>query len=79
MHELQVLDDDAGLDDVALAVDQQRELAQRPAIYASPLAFECRPQAPAGQLRAIEVPKWSPLTCHSRRALDCFVASLSAL
>jgi hypothetical protein len=25
------------------------------------------------------VPKWSPLTCHSRRALDCFVASLSAL
>jgi len=27
---------DAGLDDVALAVDQQREVAQRPAIYASP-------------------------------------------
>ena len=46
MRELQVLDDDAGLDDVALAVDQQRELAQRPAVYASPLAFEWRPQAP---------------------------------
>ena len=51
MHELQVLDDDAGLDDVALAVDQQRELAQRPAVYASPLAFEWRPQAPAGRGR----------------------------
>ena len=36
MRELQVLDDDAGLDDVALAVDQQRELAQRPVTYASP-------------------------------------------
>ena len=24
MHELQVLDDDAGLDNVALAIDQQR-------------------------------------------------------
>ena len=43
MRELQVLDDDAGLDDAALAVDQPRELAQRPAIYASPLAFEWRP------------------------------------
>ena len=53
MRELQLLDDDAGLDDVALAVDQQRELAQRPAVYASPLAFEWRPQAPAGQLRSI--------------------------
>ena len=40
MRELQVLDDDAGLDDVAIAVDQQWEPAQRPAIYASPLAFE---------------------------------------
>jgi hypothetical protein len=48
MRELQVLDD-AGLDDVALAVDQQRELAQPAAIYASPLAFEWWPQAPAGQ------------------------------
>ena len=47
MRELQVLDDDAGLDDVALAVDQQRELAQPAAIYASPLAFEWWPQAPA--------------------------------
>jgi hypothetical protein len=27
MRELQVLDDDDGLDDVALAADQQRELA----------------------------------------------------
>ena len=54
MRELQVLDDDAGLDDVALAVDQQRELAQRPAVYASPLAFEWRPQAPAGQECSIE-------------------------
>jgi hypothetical protein len=33
--------------DVALAVDQQRELAQRPAAYASPLAFEWQPQAPS--------------------------------
>ena len=48
MRELQVLDDDAGLDDVALAVDQQRELAPRSAIYASALAFEWRSQAPAG-------------------------------
>ena len=32
MRELQVLDDDAGLDDVAFAVHQQRELAQRPAL-----------------------------------------------
>ena len=47
MRELQVLDD-AGLDDVALAVDQQRELAQPAAIYASPLAFEWWPQAPPG-------------------------------
>src|SRR5262249_9162662 len=31
VHELQVLDDDAGLDNVALAVDEHRELAQRPA------------------------------------------------
>ena len=31
MHKLQVLDDDAGLDDVAFAVYQQRKLAQRPA------------------------------------------------
>ncbi len=37
--------------DVALAVDQQRELAQRPAAYASPLAFEWQPQAPSGQYR----------------------------
>ena len=49
MRGLQVLDDDAGLDDVALAVDQQRELAQRPAVYDSPLAFEWRLQAPAGR------------------------------
>ena len=48
MRELQVLDDDAGLDDVALAVDQQRELAQPAAIYASPFGFEWRPQAPTG-------------------------------
>ena len=47
MRELQGLDD-AGLDDVALAVDQHRELAQPPAIYASPLAFEWWPQAPVG-------------------------------
>jgi hypothetical protein len=57
MRELQVLDD-AGLDDVALAVDQQRELAQRPAIYASPLAFEWRPQAPPGQHLTSVVLKW---------------------
>jgi len=51
MRELQVLDDDAGLYDVALAVDQQRELAQRSAVYASALVFEWRSQAPAGQER----------------------------
>jgi len=43
---LQVLDDDDGLDDVSLAVEQQRELAQRPGVYASLLAFEWRPQTP---------------------------------
>jgi hypothetical protein len=61
MRELQVLDDDAGLDDVALAVDQQRELAHRPAIYAGPFAFEWRPHARAGQLRQFKAPKWSPV------------------
>ena len=57
MSELQVLDDDAGLDDIALAVDQQRGLAQRPAVYASPLAFAWRPPAPSGRGRAFTVPK----------------------
>ena len=40
--------------DVALGVDQQRELAQRPAIYASPLAFEWRPQARVGHIGGTE-------------------------
>ena len=49
--------DARALDDVALAVDQQRELAQRPAIYAGPLAFKRRPQAPAGHERKFAVRK----------------------
>jgi len=32
MRQVQVLDDDARLDDVALTVDKQREFAQRPAL-----------------------------------------------
>jgi len=32
MRQLQVFDDDARLDDVALAVDEQRKFAQRPAL-----------------------------------------------
>jgi hypothetical protein len=46
--------------DVALAVDQQRELAQRPAVYDGPLAFGWRPQAPAGQLRPVTVSNCPP-------------------
>ena len=64
MRELQVLDDDAGLDDVALAVDQQREPAQRPAVYASPLAFEWRPQALPGQNRPMTVLICIPQSRH---------------
>ena len=32
MHKLEIFDDDAGLDDIARAVHQQREFAQRPAL-----------------------------------------------
>ena len=35
--------------------DPQRELAQRPAVFASPLAFEWRQQAPAGQNKSVRV------------------------
>jgi hypothetical protein len=33
MHEIQILDDDAGLDDLALLVQQQGKLAKQPAPY----------------------------------------------
>jgi hypothetical protein len=42
VHELQGLGDDAGLDHVALGIDEQRELAQRPA-----------PQPPGAVLRRV--------------------------
>ena len=46
MRELQVLDDDAGLDDAALAVHQQRELAQRPMLKPLNRMLPCiRPDA----------------------------------
>ena len=46
MRKLQVLDDDAGLDDIALAINQQRELTQRPA--SQPLGRVLRRIRPEG-------------------------------
>src|SRR5690606_15405913 len=56
MRELQILDDDARFDDVALAVDQQRKLAQRPALLPLGRVLRCiRPHAAKLERRTVLV------------------------
>jgi hypothetical protein len=43
---------------------------QRPAVYASPLAFEWQPQAPTGQYPAPDSTKSPPYSGHSEPAVS---------
>jgi hypothetical protein len=58
-------------------------LRSRPAVYASPLAFEWRPKAPAGQTQTLAPLNWLSRSGHSRiQRADfgiCCAAALSPL
>ena len=56
---------------VALAVDQQRELAQRPVAYASPLAFKWQPQTPSGHDLPVDAATRILQSGHSPLGVGC--------